>query len=270
MPTRLFTAQSLDVSIDQTPILKSCSLAIRKGELHVIMGPNGSGKSTLAHVVAGHPMYSVTGGSMVLEAKKIDKLPADERSRRGIFLAFQYPHAIPGVSVGNFIKEALKARGTYHPRTFRQKLYTELTLHGLEESFAARSVNDGFSGGEKKRLELVQMHLLSPVLAILDEIDSGLDVDGLHQIQASIQRLLLEKRSMIVITHYPALVTLLKPDYVHVMMDGAIVESGTIDVATRIAKQGYDTGARVRKPIQAGSRVAEATLTQRPNIGVPT
>ena len=245
MATPLLTIQALTASIDATPILNLCSLRVEKGQLHVIMGPNGSGKSTLANLIAGHPLYTVTAGSIRNNTKRIDELSPDARSRLGIFLAFQYPYAIPGVSVGNFIKEALKERGIYDSKTFRTELYQELDLHGFDKSFAARAVNDGFSGGEKKRLELVQMHMLKPKLAILDEIDSGLDVDGLKQIEQSIKRYMNKNRSVIVITHYPALVALLKPDVVHVMQGGAIVESGARNIATRIEKHGYKTGVAV-------------------------
>ena len=243
MSDALLTVDNLQVSVDDKPILKGLSLTIRAGEVHAIMGPNGSGKSTLSFCLAGHPKYRVTGGRMLYKGQDIAALSADARARKGIFLAFQYPTAIPGVTIANFLRTSLKAvRGADVPvKDFRQTVKASLKSLGVPDAFMNRYVNDGFSGGEKKRLEILQMSVLQPELAVLDETDSGLDIDALKVVSAGVNALRAPTRGMLLITHYQRILNYLKPDIVHVMVDGRIVKSGGPDLANELERQGYES-----------------------------
>lgn len=214
------------------------NLQVYAGELHVIMGPNGSGKSSLALSLLNHPHYGRTKGALMLNGRDISTLSPDARARLGMFLALQNPSSIPGVSVGNFMREATRAQG--QSTSIRAQLYSTLKKYGLAGSFAARAVNDGFSGGEKKRLELVQMQILQPKLVILDEIDSGLDIDGIGAVATGINAYRSAKRAILVITHYPHLAKLISPDFVHVMIAGKIVKSGDSKLAREIGESGFE------------------------------
>src|SRR5512144_1446356 len=230
--------RNLHVNIDGKEILKGVDLTVEQGKVHAIMGPNGTGKSTLAYTLMGHPNYTVTEGEVLFKGQNILELEADERSRLGIFLAFQYPVAIPGVTVANFLRTALNARrratnkddkGIPIPE-FRKMLKDKMSLLKMDQTFAGRYLNDGFSGGEKKRAEILQMATLKPEIAILDETDSGLDIDALRIVAEGVN----------VITHYQRLLNYIKPHFVHVMMGGRIVESGGPDLAMSLEEHGYD------------------------------
>ncbi len=229
---------------DGTEILKGVTLEIPKGEVHAIMGPNGSGKSTLSKVIAGHEGYVVTGGSVTIDGADIAEMSIDERSRSGIFLAFQYPAEVPGVSNANFIRAALQAR---LPRgedidavAYYKSLYAKMDLLEMDRKFTARAVNEGFSGGEKKRNEILQMMMLEPTFCILDETDSGLDIDALKIVARGVNAMRSEERGMLLITHYQRLLDYIKPDHVHVMAEGRIVRSGGPELALELEKHGYD------------------------------
>lgn len=239
--------RNLHVSVNDREILKGVNLTIRKGEIHAIMGPNGTGKSTLAYTLMGHPGYTVTEGEVLFKGQNILELEADERSRLGIFLAFQYPVAIPGVTVANFLRTALNARrraenpddkGIPIPE-FRKLLKEKMELLKMDPSFAGRYLNDGFSGGEKKRAEILQMAVLQPEIAILDETDSGLDIDALRIVANGVNALMGPNLGVLVITHYQRLLNYIKPHFVHVMMDGRIVESGGPELALQLEEHGY-------------------------------
>jgi Fe-S cluster assembly ATP-binding protein len=229
---------------DGTEILKGVSLEIPAGEVHAIMGPNGSGKSTLSKVIAGHEGYIVTSGSVTLDGQDILELPIDERSRAGIFLAFQYPAEVPGVSNANFIRAALQARLPQGEEidavAYYKRLYAQMDLLEMDRKFTARSVNEGFSGGEKKRNEILQMLMLEPKYGILDETDSGLDIDALKICAKGVNAMRSPDRGFLLITHYQRLLDYIKPDYVHVMSAGRIVRSGGPELALELEKQGYD------------------------------
>ncbi len=239
----------LYASVESTPILQGFSLDVSPGTTHALMGPNGSGKSTLAHVLAGHPSYEVTGGSVSLQGKDFLELAPDARSQAGLFLAFQYPAAIPGVSVSHFIRLAVqaqqKARGEVPigVAPFIRELRERMKLLDMPLSFAERSVNDGFSGGEKKRLEMLQMLMLRPKVVILDEIDSGLDIDAMKFVAQAVHTLQKEqpKTSFILITHYQRLLSHITPDIVHIVKNGTIVRSGGPELALELEKTGYET-----------------------------
>ncbi|MBI2453627.1 Fe-S cluster assembly ATPase SufC [Candidatus Peregrinibacteria bacterium] len=241
----MFSIKNLSVEIDRKEILKGVSLDIKPGEIHAVMGPNGSGKSTLAHTIMGHPKYTVTEGEIIMDGEHLERLKADKRAHLGIFLSFQYPQAIPGVSVVSFLQTAVsalkKARGRepLNPIQFRKLLRERLAELKLDSSFMNRSINDGFSGGEKKKVEVLQMALLEPRLGILDETDSGLDVDALRTVSEGINRLADEKRGILMITHYQRILHHVKPHVVHVMMNGKLVKSGDCSLAERIEKEGY-------------------------------
>lgn len=226
------------VSVADKPVVSNLNLALGAGEVHVIMGPNGSGKSSLALSLLNHPSYQRTQGTLHFDDVDITEQSVDDRARKGLFLAFQNPSSITGVSVGNFLREAMLARG--ESASIRQKLYATLTKYGLNKEFAARGVNDGFSGGEKKRLELVQMQILEPRVVILDEIDSGLDIDGIKTVADGINQYRSSNRALIVITHYPKLVELIKPDFVHIMTHGTIVQTGDHSLALTLEKSGFE------------------------------
>lgn len=239
--------RNLHVSVNDREILKGVNLTIRKGEIHAIMGPNGTGKSTLAYTLMGHPGYTVTEGEVLFKGQNILELEPDERSRLGIFLAFQYPVAIPGVTVANFLRTALNARrraenpddkGIPIPE-FRKLLKEKMELLKMDPSFAGRYLNDGFSGGEKKRAEILQMAVLQPEIAILDETDSGLDIDALRIVANGVNALMGPNLGVLVITHYQRLLNYIKPHFVHVMMDGRIIESGGPELALQLEEHGY-------------------------------
>jgi len=240
--------KNLHVSIEGKEILKGLELTVRQGEVHALMGPNGTGKSTLAYTLMGHPSYQVTAGQVWFKGLNILELAADARARLGLFLAFQYPVAIPGVTVANFLRTALNSRlravkpddkGIAIPE-FRKMLKTQMDLLKMDSAFAGRYLNDGFSGGEKKRAEILQMEILKPEVAILDETDSGLDIDALRQVAEGVNALTGPDLGVLVITHYQRLLNYIKPDFVHIMLDGRIVESGGPDLALHLEEQGYD------------------------------
>jgi Fe-S cluster assembly ATP-binding protein len=237
--------KNLHVSVEGNEILKGINLKVGNGEVHSIMGPNGSGKSTLAQVLAGHEAYEVTDGSIELDGTDLLDMAADERAREGVFLAFQYPVEIPGVSTMEFLKAAYNAgrehrgEGEVDAMEFLTLVKEKLALVKMDKSFLSRSVNQGFSGGEKKRNEIFQMAVLEPAVAILDETDSGLDIDALRIVSEGINLLRNPQRSMVVITHYQRLLTYVQPDFVHVLVDGRIVKSGGKDLALELEDKGY-------------------------------
>ncbi len=237
--------QDLHVSISGTEIIRGLDLEFRKGEVHAIMGPNGSGKSTLAKVMAGHPDYEVTGGDILLDGESILGLEPDERSRKGLFLAFQYPIEIPGVSNANFLRASLQARlpegEELDAVEFYERLYQTMDMLEIRRELTARSVNEGFSGGEKKRNEILQMAILEPSYAVLDETDSGLDVDALRIVANGVNKLRGPKIGILLITHYQRLLNYIVPDFVHVMYEGRIVRSGEKELAFELDSQGYDS-----------------------------
>ncbi|KJD31677.1 cysteine desulfurase [Tamlana nanhaiensis] len=238
--------ENLHASVEDKSILKGINLEVKPGEVHAIMGPNGSGKSTLSSVIAGKEEYEVTDGTIVFDGEDIDELAAEERAHKGIFLSFQYPVEIPGVSVTNFIKTAInesrKARGLEEmPAKDMLKLIREKAdLLEIDRNFLSRSLNEGFSGGEKKRNEIFQMAMLDPKLAILDETDSGLDIDALRIVANGVNKLKSENNAVVVITHYQRLLDYIVPDYVHVLYNGKIVKSGTKELAHELEAKGYD------------------------------
>jgi len=239
-PATLVT-RGLRASVEGKEILKGIDLEVAQGEIHALMGPNGSGKSTLAFTVMGHPKYEVTGGVMTFDGQVLGALSADERAKLGLFLCFQYPTAIPGVTTVNFLRAALRAQGKQMPaREFMDRLRDEMTALRIDESFRSRYINDGFSGGEKKRSEILQLAMLRPRLAILDETDSGLDVDALRTVAEGVMRIAGPETGVLVITHYPRILEYLRPHVVHVMHDGRVVTSGGPDLAQRIEREGYE------------------------------
>ena len=244
------------VADPENEILQGIDLTVGKGEVHAIMGPNGSGKTTLAYALLGHPAYKVTGGEVVWKGRDILKLSPDKRARLGLFLAFQYPTAIPGLSVASFIRSALNAklqgidkdpdvdptdpmRGGVSMRDFRNKMREKMAMLRMDDGFASRYVNDGFSGGEKKRLEMLQMAVLEPEMAILDETDSGLDIDALRVVAEGVNAMLNPNLGVLLITHYQRLLNYITPDVVHVLAQGRIVKSGGKDLALRLEDEGY-------------------------------
>ena len=240
--------RDLHVSIEGKEILKGVNLVLPKGQVHAIMGPNGTGKSTLAYTLMGHPSYEVTAGEVWFKGQNVLEMAPDERARLGMFLAFQYPVSIPGVTVANFLRTAINARrraenpddkGMPIPQ-FRKMLKEKMELLKVDPSFAGRYLNEGFSGGEKKRAEVLQMAVLQPEIAILDETDSGLDIDALKIVSEGVNALRGLELGVLVITHYQRILNYIKPDVVHVMMDGRIVQSGGPDLALRLEAEGYD------------------------------
>lgn len=244
----IFAAAGLQAKVadEDLHILKGVNLSIRPGEIHAVMGPNGSGKSTLAKVVAGHPGYEATGGSLVFQGEDLLEMEPDERAQAGVFMAFQYPVEIPGVSIANFLRTALQARLTDGEELdlfdFQEQLMERMELLDMNPSFAERPVNDGFSGGEKKRNEILQMAVLKPALAVMDETDSGLDIDALKIVARGVNTLKAENPAMsvLLITHYQRILDHIRPDKVHVMIDGRIVETGGPEVALALEAQGYE------------------------------
>ena len=236
--------QDLHASIGEKEIVKGVSLTINQGEVHAIMGPNGTGKSTLAKVIAGHPDYKVTQGDVLIDGESILEKEADERSRAGIFLAFQYPSEIPGVSIANFLRAAQQARmaeGEELDATgYYKRLYSKMDMLKIDRKFTSRAVNDGFSGGEKKRCEILQMAMLEPKFALMDETDSGLDIDALRIVADGVNALRGPKLGVLMITHYQRLLSYIVPDFVHVMYDGRLVKSGDKSLALELEAKGYD------------------------------
>jgi Fe-S cluster assembly ATP-binding protein len=239
--------RNLHASIDGAEILKGVDLELSKGEVHAIMGPNGSGKSTLAHVLMGHPSYEVTEGEVIFKGEQVLELEADQRSRLGLFLAFQYPSAIPGVTVANFLRLAVNAHrrnddGEENPiriPEFRKLLQENMETLKIDRSMTSRYLNDGFSGGEKKRMEMLQMAILKPEVAILDETDSGLDIDALRIVADGVNTLVGPEMGALVITHYSRLLKYIRPDHIHVLVGGRIVRSGGPELADELERDGY-------------------------------
>jgi Fe-S cluster assembly ATP-binding protein len=242
------TIKNLHVSVEDTPIIKGLNLSIRRGEVHAIMGPNGTGKSTLAYAIMGHPNYEVTEGDILLDGESVLEMEADERSRAGLFLAFQYPVSIPGVTVANFLRTAVNSRRRHaEPKQddisileFRKMLKGKMDLLEMDYSFGGRYLNEGFSGGEKKRTEVLQLAVLEPAFAILDETDSGLDIDAIRIVSEGVNALKGPKMGVMVITHYQRILNYIQPDFVHIMFDGRVVESGSEDLSLRLEEEGYD------------------------------
>ena len=241
MSEEMLRVENLHVSVEGTSIIKGLNLTIHRGEIHVIMGRNGAGKSTLANVVMGHPAYEITQGTIHFQGQPLEELAVFERARAGMFLSFQYPAAIPGVQVGTFLKKSVASVRDDPPkgRAFRKELNGAMAELEMDKSFLSRYVNDGFSGGEKKRLEILQMLLLKPNLALLDETDSGLDIDALRIVSKGINKIAPEAGCLI-ITHYQRLLDHVKPHFVHAMIDGAIVKTGGPELALELEERGYD------------------------------
>lgn len=242
MTPPLLWVDNLHVAVEGKEILTGLTVTVNVGEVHALMGPNGSGKSTLSFCLMGHPKYQVTAGRILYQGEDVRALAPNERARRGVFLAFQYPTAIPGVTIANFLRAALRGvRGTDVPvKEFRQTVKAQLKSLGIPDAFMNRYVNDGFSGGEKKRLEILQMAVLNPSLAILDETDSGLDIDALKTVAAGINAQRSPQRGILLITHYQRLLNYITPDVVHVMVDGRIVRSGGPELALELEAKGYE------------------------------
>jgi Fe-S cluster assembly ATP-binding protein len=243
--------KDLHVSVEGKPIIKGLNLNVKQGEIHALMGPNGSGKSTLANALMGNPFYTVDSGEIMLGGVNVVELEPNERAKLGLFLAFQYPTAIPGVSMANFLRMAASAirskdtngSGTTElipMREFRRELREKMQQLGMDESFARRYLNDGFSGGEKKRAEILQLAMLEPKIAILDETDSGLDIDAVRIVGESVNKLIGPNLGVLIITHYPRLLNYIRPQYVHILLDGRIVESGGWELAELLEEKGYD------------------------------
>ena len=268
--------RDLEVSIGEKKILKGLTLTVRAGEVHALMGPNGSGKTSLAFTLMGHPDYRVTAGSITWRGQEITKLSPDKRAREGLFLAFQYPSAIPGVTVASFLRNIYNA--VHHPKQpaadasdggmpkytgiplakFRKLMEEKMALLQMDPAVAARYVNDGFSGGEKKRLEMLQMAVLSPSMAILDETDSGLDIDALRTVAEGINATLSPEMGVLLITHYQRMLNYVKPQFVHVLLDGRIVMSGGEELSHKLEANGYDwVREQVGLPSGVGDEVAE-------------
>ncbi len=242
----MLSIKNLNVGIAEKQILKDFNLEIKRGEVHAIMGPNGTGKSTLASTLAGKEDYEVLSGEVIFNGKNLLEMSADERAREGVFLAFQYPVEIPGVSTTNFMKAAVNAKRKHHglepmdAKDFLKLMKEKLALVEMNKEFTSRSINEGFSGGEKKRNEIFQMAMLEPTLCLLDETDSGLDIDALRIVANGVNQLKSKERSFLVITHYQRLLNYIVPDFVHVMYGGRIVKSGGKELALKLEEQGYD------------------------------
>jgi Fe-S cluster assembly ATP-binding protein len=243
--------RNLHVRTEDREILRGVDLVVRRGELHALMGPNGSGKSTLANTIMGHPDYEVTDGEVLFDGTNIVELAPHERAKLGLFLAFQYPVAIPGVSVANFLRMAINARREepIKMKEFAAQLTAAVELLDVDRTFTSRHLNDGFSGGEKKRAEVLQMAMLRPEIAVLDETDSGLDIDALRTVAEGVRKLHLDQGlGCLIITHYQRILDYIKPEFVHVMMDGRIVLEGGNEVVERLEREGYD---RIREEVAA-------------------
>jgi Fe-S cluster assembly ATP-binding protein len=250
MMSKVLTIQNLHVAIDGKEILRGVDLTIRQGEVHALMGPNGSGKSTLSYALMGHPRYEVTEGSATLDGQDLLAMEADERAKAGLFLAFQYPTAIPGVSVANFLRHAVtnvrnpdrkEGEDLIPMRDFRKELREQMDELGVDQEFARRYLNEGFSGGEKKRAEILQMAMLRPAIAILDETDSGLDIDAVRIVSEGVNRVAARRGTgILVITHYERILTYIKPQFVHILFGGRIVEDGGPELVKQLESEGYD------------------------------
>jgi len=240
----LLEVKNLKVRVEDKEILKRVNLTVKAGEIHAIMGPNGSGKSTLAKVLAGHPDYNVTRGKVTMDGENLFELEPDQRARRGLFLAFQYPSEVPGVTIANFLRAAVQARlpegEELEATDYYAKLYEKMELLGMDRAFTSRSVNEGFSGGEKKRTEILQLAMLEPKYAILDETDSGLDIDALKTVAHGVNSLRGPNIGILLITHYQRILNYIVPDDVHVMVQGRIVRSGGKELALELEERGYD------------------------------
>jgi Fe-S cluster assembly ATP-binding protein len=250
--------RDLHVRIEDREILKGVDLNISRGEIHALMGPNGSGKSTLASTLMGHPSYEITEGSIAFKGEDITEAEPHERAQAGLFLAFQYPVSIPGVSVANFLRMAINAKRDepIQVKEFRTHLQHAIELLDVDKAFTSRHLNDGFSGGEKKRAEILQMAMLQPDIAILDETDSGLDIDALRTVAEGVQRLHDEQGlGALIITHYQRILHYVKPEFVHILMDGRIVLEGGVELVERLEREGYD---QIRQEVGASSADAVA------------
>jgi Fe-S cluster assembly ATP-binding protein len=269
--SKVLTIQNLHVSIQGKEILRGVDLTLRQGEIHALMGPNGSGKSTLSYALAGHPNYEVTEGSITLDGRDILALEADERAKAGIFLAFQYPTSIPGVSVANFLRHAVtnvrnparkEGEDLIPMRDFRKELREQMEELGVDQEFARRYLNEGFSGGEKKRAEILQMAMLRPAFAILDETDSGLDIDAVRIVSEGVNRVAERNGTgVLVITHYERILTYIKPQFVHILFGGRIVENGGPELVDKLEREGYDW-VRAKYPEDAQ---VEDEMEQKPS-----
>jgi Fe-S cluster assembly ATP-binding protein len=251
----LIEIENLRVQVEGKEILRGVDLTVNKGEVHALMGPNGSGKSTLAYTLMGHPKYRVTEGNIRFNGEDLLDMGPDERARKGMFLAFQYPMAVPGVSIVNFLRTALKSvRGRDLPiREFRKELKEQMAALQMSDQFLSRYVNEGFSGGEKKRFEILQMAMMKPQLALMDETDSGLDIDALRIVSEGVNRLIGPEMGALVITHYQRLLNYIRPDFVHVFVNGRVVQSGGKELALQLETEGYD------KVIKEAQRSEEVT-----------
>jgi len=239
----LMSIEDLHVTVEGVEVVKGVSLELKAGEKHAIMGPNGSGKSSMANALAGHPAYTITQGKVTIGGKDLLELDATERSRAGLFLAFQYPMSVPGVTVTNFLRSAIKAHrgdGDDVLRSFRKELKNAFELLEMDEKFVSRYVNDGFSGGEKKRFEILQMAMLKPSVMILDETDSGLDIDALKVVSEGVNKVSSDENAVLLVTHYQRILNYVKPDQVHVMIDGHLALSGGAELAHELEEKGYD------------------------------
>jgi Fe-S cluster assembly ATP-binding protein len=234
--------KGLTVSVEGQPILKGVDLAVSKGETHALMGPNGSGKSTLAYAIMGHPAYEISGGEILVKGENITEMTPDQRAQLGLFLAMQYPTEIPGVSLTNFLRTSVNAlrEEELGVREFMQTLRAAMSDLGMDEKFLQRNVNEGFSGGEKKRFEVLQMAVLRPEIAVLDETDSGLDIDALKIVSEGVNRMRGPDLGVLLITHYTRILNYVEPDFVHVMLEGRIVSSGGKELADELEDKGYE------------------------------
>jgi Fe-S cluster assembly ATP-binding protein len=274
--SKVLSIQNLHVSIQGKEILRGVDLTLRQGEVHALMGPNGSGKSTLSYALMGHPNYEVTEGSITLDGQNILDLEADERAKAGLFLAFQYPTAIPGVSVANFLRHAVtnvrnpvrkEGEDLIPMRDFRKELREQMEELGVDQEFARRYLNEGFSGGEKKRAEILQMAMLRPAFAILDETDSGLDIDAVRIVSEGVNRVAERNGTgVLVITHYERILTYIKPQFVHILFGGRIVENGGPELVQRLENQGYDW---IREKYPEAAKDEEELEAAQPQMGKP-
>ena len=256
-----FKIEDLRVAVDGKQILNGVNLTVNPGEVHALMGPNGSGKSTLANTLMGHPKYEVLAGRVLFQGEDLLSLPPDQRAKRGLFLAFQYPVAIPGVSLGNFLRATVKAtqEKPVSALEFRRELTKKMGLLRMDPSFATRYLNEGFSGGEKKRAEVLQMAMLQPKLAVMDETDSGLDIDALRTVAEGVNTITRESPEMgvLIITHYQRILDYIQPDFVHVLVNGRIVRSGGKELVERLEREGYGTILKELGVEEAAGRFAD-------------
>jgi Fe-S cluster assembly ATP-binding protein len=262
--TGVLEVRGLRVSVEATEILRGVDLTVNQGEVHALMGPNGSGKSTLAYTLMGHPKYVVTGGTATYRDQNILDLAPEDRARLGLFLSFQYPTTIPGVKMHEFLRSAFKAlKGNeLPPREFRKLVNDQMERLKIDPSFATRYVNDGFSGGEKKRAEILQLGVLRPEIAILDETDSGLDIDALRNVAEGVNALRGPEMGVLLITHYQRILNYVSPDFVHVMYRGAVIKSGGPELAVEIEAKGYDWLIKELGVAEAAAAAASATTAE--------